>query len=135
MMATPTEILFLVGRILLGGFFVWSGVNHLRNHRMFAQYASSKGMPAPTLSVIGTGGLLLVGGASVVTGFLPLVGLALLAVFLVGVTPVMHAFWKVEDPMARVGEVVNFTKNVALLGAVAALAVVPQPWPLGLAGF
>jgi putative oxidoreductase len=31
----------------------------------------------------------------------------------------MHPFWKVQDPMAKMGEMVNFTKNLALLGAVA----------------
>ena len=29
----------------------------------------------------------------------------------------MHAFWKVQDPMAKMSERVNFTKNMALLGA------------------
>lgn len=133
-MTTPTELLFLVGRIVLGGFFLWGGLNHLRHHRALADYAASQGTPAPTVAVLGTGGLLLAGGASVVTGLLPLVGLALLAAFLVGVTPVMHAFWKIDDPTARAAEVVNFSKNVALLGAVAALAIVPRPWPLGLGG-
>jgi hypothetical protein len=30
----------------------------------------------------------------------------------------MHAFWKVQDPTAKMGEMVNFMKNIALLGAV-----------------
>ena len=30
----------------------------------------------------------------------------------------MHDFWTIEDPMRRMGEQVNFAKNVALLGAV-----------------
>jgi hypothetical protein len=30
----------------------------------------------------------------------------------------MHAFWKLKDPMARMSDMVNFSKNLALLGAV-----------------
>jgi hypothetical protein len=30
----------------------------------------------------------------------------------------MHAFWKVQDPTVKMGEMVNFMKNIALLGAV-----------------
>lgn len=83
-------------------------------------------------AVLGSGTLLLLGGLSVLTGTYPLVGLALLALFFLGVTPAMHAYWKVHDPMQRAAEQVNFLKNMALLGACLALAAVPQPWPLNL---
>jgi hypothetical protein len=46
----------------------------------------------------------------------------------------MHRFWEAQDPMARQGEFVNFTKNIALAGAALALMDVPQPWPASLAG-
>ena len=62
--------------------------------------------------------LLLVGGLSVLFDVLPIVGLIALVLFLVPVTFIMHAFWKVQDPMAKMGEMVNFMKNIALLGAV-----------------
>lgn len=45
----------------------------------------------------------------------------------------MHAFWKVSDPQQRMGERVNFTKNIALLGSLLMFLVIPAPWPLGLA--
>jgi uncharacterized membrane protein YphA (DoxX/SURF4 family) len=49
---------------------------------------------------------------------LPGFGLIALVLFLVPVTFIMHAFWKIQDPMAKMGETINFTKNIALLGAV-----------------
>jgi putative oxidoreductase len=33
----------------------------------------------------------------------------------------MHDFWKVEDPQRRQAEMINFSKNMALLGAALAL--------------
>jgi hypothetical protein len=41
----------------------------------------------------------------------------------------MHDFWGIEDPNQRVNEMVNFTKNMALLGAALALMGVEETWP------
>lgn len=124
----PTSLLFLLGRILLGGYFLLAGVAHFRDRGVLAQYAASKGTPFPMLAVLGTGMLLVAGGLSLASGIYPLLGLAALALFLVGTTPLMHAFWKVKEPMARMAEVSSFSRNVALLGALLILATLPQPW-------
>lgn len=131
---TTTDLVFFVGRLVLGGYFLLSAVTHLSKSAALAQYAASKGVPAPRLAVLGTGALLAAGGLSVVLGLYPHVGLGLLAVFLVGVTPMMHAFWRASEPMMRMGEQVNFLKNAALLGAVAMLYAVPTPWTYSLPG-
>jgi putative oxidoreductase len=110
-----TTILY-IGRILFGGFFIMSGYNHFANLKMMAGYSQSKGVPAAKAAVAVTGLLLLIGGISTLFNFYPEVGLIALVVFLVPATFMMHAFWKVQDPMAKMGERVNFTKNLALLG-------------------
>ena len=48
--------------------------------------------------------MLALGGLSILSGVLPYVGLAMLAVFLVGVTPKMHDYWNHKDPMQRMGD-------------------------------
>lgn len=130
-MAT-TDLLFLAGRLVLGGYFLLAASNHFTKADMMAQYAKAKGVRAPKVAVLFTGALLALGGLSLVLGAYPSLGLAALAAFLVGVTPQMHAFWKETDPMARMGEQVNFMKNTALLGAVVALYAVPTPWTFAL---
>ncbi len=75
-----------------------------------------------------TGLLLLVGGASIITGFATNVGLSALILFLIPVTFQMHAFWKESDPMKKMGEKINFEKNLALLGAVLMLLALGVPW-------
>lgn len=131
----PRNVAFLLGRLLLGGFFVFSSLNHFTATPQYAGMAAEKGVPAPTLAILGTGLLLLFGGLCILLGVLPRWGLAALALFFIGVTPVMHDFWNYAEPMARAAQMVNFTKNVALLGAVLALMVVPTPWPYGLGGY
>jgi putative oxidoreductase len=128
------DYVVLLGRVLLGGFFLYSGFNHFRGLSMMSGYAASKGIPYPKLAIGGTGALLLIGGLSIVLGYQPVIGVVALVLFFVGVTPMMHAFWKVSDPQAKMAERVNFAKNAALLGAVLMLLAIPQPWALSLGG-
>lgn len=124
--------LFLIGRIVFGGFFLINGINHFTMMSMMATYSDAKGIPAAGPAVVVTGLLLIFGGLSVLLGFLPRLGLGALIVFLVGVTPLMHGFWQVADAQARMMETTQFMKNAALLGAALALLRLPIPWPVSL---
>ena len=121
--------LFLLGRIIFGGYFLYNGMNHFVSMAMMVQYAGSKGVPMPEIAVAVSGVLLIVGGASILLGLWPPLGILCIVLFLVAVTPMMHNFWAMTDPTVRLGEMVNFTKNIALLGGALGLLGVPQPWP------
>jgi len=62
------EYLFLLGRILLGGYFIKNGYNHLKNLNMLTGYAQSKGVPMPKIAVFVTGLMLLFGGLGILLG-------------------------------------------------------------------
>jgi uncharacterized membrane protein YphA (DoxX/SURF4 family) len=123
---------YFVGRILVGLYFLYGGFNHFRSLEMMSGYSRSKGIPAPKLAVAASGLLLLVGGFSILLGYKPVVGVTAIVLFLVPVTLTMHRFWEVEDPMQRMGETVNFSKNVALLGSTLMFLAIPEPWPYSL---
>ncbi len=124
--------LFLAGRILLGGFFLISGLKHFTQLKMMTGYAASKKVPAPAAAIAGSGILIVLGGASLILGLWPQIGALLIVVFLVSVTPAMHNFWTVADPQQRMGEMINFMKNMALLGASLILLSGVCGWPLSL---
>lgn len=124
--------IFIIGRLLLGGYFVFGAFNHFKMITMMSGYAQSKGVPSPKAAVAFSGFLLLVGGLSILLGIYPRVGVIALVLFLVPVTFMMHAFWKIQDPQMKMGEMVNFTKNLALLGAVLMLLSIPEPWSTSL---
>lgn len=125
-------IAFLIGRIIFSGFYIMGGFNHFAHLNSMSGYVKAQGVPAPRLALGGSGALLILGGLSVLLGFDPLIGIILLIIFLIGVTPVMHAFWKIDDPMARMASRIDFMKNIALLGALLIMLVIPAPWPLSL---
>lgn len=122
----------LFGRIILGGFFIYSGVHHFIGFGMMTQYAKMKGVPFPAIAQGLTGLMLLFGGLSIVVGIYPFVGIVLLVLFLVPVTFMMHNFWNIEDPQLRMADKINFTKNLALVGAILMLLAIPSPWPFSL---
>ena len=110
--------LYLLGRIIFGAYFIYSGFNHFKNEKSMTGYAKSKGVPSPRFAVILTGALLVLGGLGFITGTNMQLSAVALLVFLVPTTFMMHAFWKVSDPMHRMGEQINFTKNLALVSAL-----------------
>jgi putative oxidoreductase len=77
--------------------------------------------------VIASGALLTFAGGSILLGLKPKYGLPASAVFLGGVSPLMHDFWRESDPQSRTGEMAHFMKNMALLGAGLALFEVKEP--------
>lgn len=123
---------FLIGRILLGGYFVWNGFDHLRKLNALAGYAASKEVPFPKLAVAVAAILILLGGLGVLLGVYVFWSLMLLVVFMIPVTFMMHAFWKDTDEQARIANKIQFFKNLALLGAILMLFALPEPWALSL---
>jgi uncharacterized membrane protein YphA (DoxX/SURF4 family) len=123
------RMMFILGRAIFGGYFAYNGINHFLNQKTLSQYADNKGVIAPEVAVPGSGALLVAGGISVITGTKPRQGLAAIVGFLVPVSFQMHRYWEVEDPSQRMAEMVNFTKNMALVGAALMLMQLPEPWP------
>jgi uncharacterized membrane protein YphA (DoxX/SURF4 family) len=127
-----TDVLFLIGRIVLGVFYLFNASNHFFNLKMMSGYTKSKGVPFPTLATLGTGVMLLLGGLSVLLGVYPDVGVALLVIFLVPTAFIMHNFWTVSDPQMRMMEMVQFSKDMALAGSALMFLAIPEPWALAL---
>lgn len=121
--------LFLLGRAIFGGYFLYNGINHFVNEEMMSQYAASKGTAAPDAAVTASGAMLVAGGLSVLAGLKPRQGLAAIVGFLIPVSLQMHRFWDEHDPQKRMGEMINFTKNMALVGAALMLMQLDHPWP------
>lgn len=115
-------IAVLVGRILYAYLFVTSGIGHLTQPQMMAGYAKSKGAPSSPFLIVLSGLMEIVGALLIAVGCQAQFGAWLIVVFLIPVTLLMHAFWKVTDPQTKVHEMINFNKNLALLGAALLIA-------------
>jgi putative oxidoreductase len=111
------DIVMLIGRILFGGYFLMSGVNHFMKKDMVMQYAKSKKLPNPALFVPATGIILMLGGLSILLGAYVAWGILLLVIFLIPTAFKMHDFWNQsgEDKMTNMR---YFMMNMAFVGAL-----------------
>jgi putative oxidoreductase len=84
------------------------------------------------LIVRGNGGVQAVAGTLLALGIAPRLSALALVGSLVPTTVAGHAFWTVEDPIARKQQRIQFHKNMAMIGGLL-FAVVdqPQPTPVG----
>lgn len=111
------EWLSLIGRIVFGLYFVFMGINHFVKYQGLKGYAAFKNLPAPGLSIIITGIVLLVGGLSILTSYYVFIALIALAIFLVLAAFTIHNFWTMEDENAKAAEMSQFFKNLAIAAA------------------
>jgi len=107
----------LIGRILFALIFIWSGLaSHLGKREMAVGYARMKGAPLPEITVPLTGIAIAVAGVMIIVGLWVDLAALVIAVFLLLAAYYIHAFWKVEDPMEKMGEQAHFSKDLALVG-------------------
>ena len=110
------DVIILIGRILFGGFFLMSGINHFTKLEAMTGYAKYKKLPAAKLGVLLSGLMLVLGGIYIILGFYTDLGLLLIAIFLVLAAVIFHNFWKETDATAKQNEMLAFMKDIALAG-------------------
>jgi putative oxidoreductase len=113
------DVLFLLGRILFSLLFISSGfMAHLgEGGKQSREYARSLGAPSPDLLVPLSGIVIIAGGLMIAAGIWADLGALFVLGFLIGITPIMHAFWRIEDQQMQQIQSAMFFKNVALAGA------------------
>ena len=89
-------IVFLIGRIIVGLFYLVMAMNHFSKTEMLSGYAASKNVPSPKVAVIVSGLLLLIGGLSILLAYQTRIGVLAIVLFFLPVTFTMHNFWAVD---------------------------------------
>lgn len=110
--------LFVIGQVILGGYFILAGIKHFTGMKGMIGYATMKGAPAPSLTVPLTGLMLLLGGVGIFFGWQLTLAYWLLIVFLVLSAFMIHNFWSAKDPQAKMADMIQFQKNIALAAAL-----------------
>jgi putative oxidoreductase len=112
--AAVSAPIVVAARFLFALIFLIAGPNHFASGTI--AYAASQGVPFASIVVPISGLLAILGGLSILVGYRAKFGGWLIALFLLGVTPAMHKFWNVADPMMHQMQMIMFMKNLAMLG-------------------
>jgi putative oxidoreductase len=117
-------MIWLFGRITLGGLFLMSGIGKLMAPDAFAASLVQGGIPesiAPMLAWLGAGAET-IGGLCIVFGLATAWASLLLIAFTIVAAFVAHRFWD-APPDARMMQLAHFEKNMMLVGAFCLLYV------------
>lgn len=120
------SILVLIAQVILGVYFLFNAYNHLISNRAgIVGYAQARKVPVPAGPAVFITGLMLLGaGLSLLLGYRVVVGAWLAIIFLLLAAFLVHHFWT-DEGMQQVGEMVNFTKNLALAAALLLVTLLP----------
>jgi len=117
-----------IGRLLFVLLFLMSGFTHFAKQTI--GFAASQGVPLASVLVPIAGLIAFFGALSILLGYRARLGAWLIAIFLIGVTP-MHKFWGITDPMMQQMQMVMFMKNLAMLGSALLITQFGSgPWSL-----
>ena len=120
------KALVLIAQVVLGLYFLYNAYNHFRNRAAMAGFAQMRGVPAPQhLWVIVTGFMHLGAGISLLLGYRVVIGAWLAIIFLLLAAFLVHHYWT-DQGMDRVGQQVNFQKNLALAAALLLVSYLPS---------
>ncbi|MES0072913.1 DoxX family protein [Mesorhizobium sp. M0058] len=115
----PSTFLFL-GRLLLGGAFVFAGLRNVQNETFLTGLMTARGVPQARLALWAGIVLQTIAGALLMAGLWTATACAVLLLFLTVATPMFHNFWDHQGP-DRASRINGFVGNVALAGGLLTL--------------
>jgi putative oxidoreductase len=112
----------LLARLLIAPLFIYSGIGKILAFGLTA--SRLPGGEAGLGSLLAAGALVveLGGSAALILGLWSRWAALILIAFTIAATLMFHQFWAVPTPQVQ-GQVINFTKNLGLIGLLAQIAV------------
>lgn len=113
------NILTVAGRLCIIVIFLMSAVgNKIPNYGKTVEYMAGEGVPAPGILLAGAIAFLILGALSILLGFKARIGAGLLFVFIVLATYFFHDFWTFEDAGQKQQQMIQFMKNLSMMGTM-----------------
>src|SRR5215813_14488728 len=116
-----SDVVLLIGRILLGWIFVRSGYGKLFDIPAYAATFPGRGLPT-FLAYIAVPAEFF-GGLALMFGFATRYAALIMTIFMLVATFSSHRYWDLTDAAARRAQDSNFYKNMAILGGIFLLFV------------
>lgn len=118
-----------LGRVCLAGIFLQSGLSKFMHWPQTTAYMTAKAIPFPEFLLPLAAGVEIVAALLLIIGFKIRWAALALILYLIPTTLLFHAFWTAEGPAVR-GEMIQFLKNLAIIGGLLHVASPTGPQPL-----
>lgn len=114
---TPIGPATLLGRVVLSGIFLMSGITKLTSWDQTAAHMEAEGMVAVPLLLVAATVVEIACGLALLVGFHARWAALMLALFLVPVTLIFHDFWTYSGQQ-YMNQMQHFTKNFTIFGGL-----------------
>lgn len=111
------NFLFLLGRILIGVFFLWKAMEKIKHWNESASILKKKKVPYISYVLPISTAVQLVGGAFIVLGLYTDIACAFLAIHMIVHMYKVHNFWNMSGQEKNF-EKLSFMKDLAILGSL-----------------
>jgi len=105
------------GRAALGVLFLIAGINKIAGFDAVSGWMAASGVPAAGLMLVLTIVIEVAGGLMLILGLQARLAALAIALFLIPVTLLFHAFWS-ADAASFQNQLTQFLKNVAIFGGM-----------------
>jgi putative oxidoreductase len=118
MMNHINDAALLIGRFLLAGLFLPSGISKAMGFAAFSASLTAKGLPYADAWAVAAVVIEVLGPIALILGVVPRwTALALIA-FVIMATATSHRYWEFADAAARRAQEINFYKNAGILAGL-----------------
>jgi len=117
----PQELLLVIGRLLLGGIFVFAGMRHLFIIPGVSQAIAQRGVPAPRLVLVSGTVFQIAAGLLLILGIVVPIAALGLAIFTIAASVMLLNFWSMEGA-AREGALNGWLSNLGVIGGLLIVA-------------
>lgn len=117
-MHTIETACLLVGRFLLGLYFILPGIQKISDFEKMSEYMQAHDIPVISFLLPLTIFIQLSAGTALVIGYRGKIAAFLLAGLTFVISIYMHNFWAMEEGVARMHEMQNFIKNMAIMAGL-----------------
>lgn len=111
----------LIGRLLVVALFLPAGLAKITGFVGTVGYFASLGIPAPTLALVVTIAVEVLGSLALLVGYQTRLVAIVMAIFTLAASVAGHAYWAVPADQAFVAQLLFF-KNIAVIGGLLVLA-------------
>ena len=125
-MQNVSKLSYPLARAFLGALFFISGITKIIGFGYVAGWMTGSGLPLASLLLAITIVIEIGGGLMLITGWQARWSALVLALFLIPVTFVFHAFWS-ADAASFQNQLTQFLKNLAILGGMLLVLQREQP--------
>lgn len=112
---TLSAILIIIGRVLLGGYYLQAGLRNSRKLPLHTGILEKKGVPLPRVALLIGLAVQILGALSVILGVYPAVGALMLIGFSFAALSLYHNFWSYAGS-ERMTHLSSWLSHLAIIG-------------------